>query len=625
MRAACLAALTLAGAVVAGAGEIWVAPNGADTNPGTVDAPLATVHAALRQGREWRRLKAPEAADGVSVVLRGGTYSLYEPVFLRPEDGGMVTAPTRIIAAPGERPVVSGGVRVEDWRKVDDAPAGLPVAARGHVWAAPLPTFNGRLLEFRQLWVNGRKAVRARTPNGDEMERLTGWDRTARRAEIPASLALSEDLRGVEMTLLQAWEIAVLRIKSRAVTGEVARLEFHDPESRVEFEHPWPQPPMPGKDGKNAPFFLSNSLVFLDSPGEWFADQRAGVVYYWPRENEDLARADVVAPALETLVRVAGTLDRPVEHVTIEGIEFAHTTWLRPSLLGHVPLQAGLFMLDAYSLKPKGTPDWRSLDNQAWLGRPPAAIEVSAARDVRVVDCAVRHVAANGIDLQTGVRDSAVEGCVGRDIGINGVMLGSFAEGGFEAHLPYAPADERAVVSGVRVANNFIADCANEDWGGVGIIAGFVRDAAIEHNEIRDTSYTGISLGFGWTRTPNAMRNNRVHANLLQRIATRTADNAGIYTLSNQPGTIVSENVVDQIVMSPYVHDSEHWFYLYTDEGSTFITVRDNWCPAERFLQNATGPGNVWTNNGPQVSATIKAAAGLEPAWRQRRAAELAR
>lgn len=625
MRVACLAALALAGAVVAGAGEIWVAPNGADTNAGTVDAPLATVHAALRQGREWRRLKAPEAAAGVSIVLRGGTYSLYEPIFLRPEDGGTVTAPTRIIAAPGERPVVSGGVRVEGWRKVDDAPAGLPVAARGHVWAAPLPVFNGRLLEFRQLWVNGCKAVRARTPNGDAMERLTGWDRTARRAEIPTNLALPEDVRGVEMTLLQAWEIAVLRLKSRAVTGEVARLEFHDPESRVEFEHPWPQPPMPGKDGKNAPFFLSNSLVFLDSPGEWFADQRSGVVYYWPRDSEDLARVDVVAPALETLVRVAGTLERPVEHVTIEGIEFAHTTWLRPSLLGHVPLQAGLFMLDAYSLKPKGTPDWRSLDNQAWLGRPPAAIEVSAARDVRVIDCAVRHVAANGIDLRTGVRDSAVEGCVGRDIGINGVMLGAFAEGGFEAHLPYAPADERAVVSGVRVANNLIVDCANEDWGGVGIIAGFVRDAAIEHNEVRDTSYTGISLGFGWTRTPNAMRNNRVHANLLQRIATRTADNAGIYTLSHQPGTIVSENVVDQIVMSPYVHDPEHWFYLYTDEGSTFITVRDNWCPAERFLQNATGPGNVWTNNGPQVSATIKAAAGLEPAWRQRRAAELAR
>jgi hypothetical protein len=32
-------------------------------------------------------------------------------------------------------------------------------------------------------------------------------------------------------------------------------------------------------------------------------------------------------------------------------------------------------------------------------------------------------------------------------------------------------------------------------------------------------------------------------------------------------------------------------------------------------LRNANGPGNVWTNNGPQVSETIKNAAGLEPAY----------
>lgn len=612
-------------AAIAHAGEIWVAPTGSDAAAGTRDEPVATVHAALRKGREWRRLKAPEVADGVTIRLRGGEYPLYEPIFLRPEDGGTPTAPTHIEAAAGERPIVTGGVAVSGWRKLNDAPALLPVSARAHVWVAPLPVFNGRTLEFRQLWVNGAKAIRARTPNGDAMERLVSWDRKTRVGGIPASLPVPADLAGVEMTLLQAWEIAVLRLKSRVVDGDVARVQFHDPESRVQFEHPWPPPPMPGKDGKNAPFFLSNSLAFLDEPGEWFADQRAGLLYYWPREGENLAEERVVAPALETLVRVAGTLDRPVQHLTIEGIEFAHTTWLRPSVAGHVPLQAGLFMLDAYSLKPAGTPDWRSLDNQAWLGRPPAAIEIEGARDVRVVGCVVRHAVANGIDLREGVHDSVVEGCVLRDIGINGVMLGAFADGGFEAHLPYNPTDERAPTARVRIANNLIYDCANEDWGGVAIIAGFVRDTAIEHNEVRDTSYTGISLGFGWTRTANAMRNNRVHANFLHHLATRTADNAGIYTLSAQPGTIVSENVVDAIVMSPYVHDADHWFYLYTDEGSSFITVRDNWCPAEKFLQNATGPGNVWTNNGPHVSDAIKARAGLEPAWCERLASELAK
>ena len=68
--------------------------------------------------------------------------------------------------------------------------------------------------------------------------------------------------------------------------------------------------------------------------------------------------------------------------------------------------------------------------------------------------------------------------------------------------------------------------------------------------------------------------------------------------------------------MSPDVHDPEHWFYLYLDEGSSFITVTNNWCPAEKFLANANGPGNIWTNNGPMVSESVRTAAGLEPGFR---------
>lgn len=595
--------------------EIWVAPGGKDTNPGTKEEPLATPGRALRKVRELRRLQDSAITDGGRIILRGGEYALTEPLLIRPEDSGTVTSPTVLIAAPGERPVLTGGVAVTGWEKLTAETPRLPAAARGHVWVAEAPRFNGRLLEFRQLWVNDKKAVRARTPGDGTMERLVAWDRPKREAWIPATTVLPAKLDGVEMVILQMWEIAVLRVKSHRIEGDRAAVTFHEPESRVEFEHPWPQPVIDPKVG-NSPFFLTNALEFLDQPGEWFEDVAAGRVYYWPREGEDLTSARVVVPALETLVQVAGTVDRPVKHMAFEGISFACTTWLRPSLSGHVPLQAGLFMTDAYGLKPPGTPDWRSLDNQAWLGRPPAMVEARGAQHLRFTRCRFECTAANGLNLMEAVQDSTVEGCAFRDIGINGLMVGTLSEGGTEAHLPWNPADERAVCARLRLANNLITDCANEDWGGVALIAGFVRDTAIEHNEIGHTSYTGISLGWGWTRTPNVMRKNTVRANLIHHTATRMSDTAGIYTLSAQPGTIVSENVVRDIVMSPYVHDPEHWFYLYTDEGSSFITVRDNWCPAERFLQNATGPGNLWENNGPQVDAKIKTAAGLDPAFR---------
>jgi len=610
--AGCLA-LLLAGAA-ASAADLWVAPGGSDANPGTRELPLASPATALRRGRELRRLHDSTVADGVRIVLRGGEYALTEPLLVRPEDGGTAASPTVVMAAPGERPELSGGVAVAGWQKLATDPRGLPAAARGHLWVADAPRFNGRALEFRQLWVGGRKAVRARTPGDGTMDRLVAWDRAAREAWIPATTAVPANLDGVELVVLQMWEIAVLRLKSHRVEGDRAAVTFHEPESRIEFEHPWPQPVFSAPGG-NAPFYLANALEFLDEPGEWYADVAAGRVYYWPREGEDLAQASVVAPALETLVQVAGTVDRPVAWVAFEGIGFAYATWLRPSVSGHVPLQAGQYFLDAYGLKPKGTPDWRGLDNQAWLGRPPAAVEVAGAQHVRFTRCRFEHVAADGLDLSAAVQDSAVEGELFRDIGINGLVAGTLAAGGAEAHLPYDPRDERAVCARLRLANNFLIDCANEDWGGVALLAGFVRDTVIEHNEISHTSYTGISLGWGWTRSPNVMRKNVVRANHVHDFATRVSDTAGIYTLSAQPGTVVSENVVSDITMSPYVHDPEHWFYLYTDEGSSFITVRDNWCPEERFLKNANGPGNLWENNGPQVDAKIKAAAGLESAF----------
>lgn len=619
-------ALGLVFALQLTAGEIWVAPDGSDRAAGTREQPLASPAAALRLAREWRRLKNPAADDGIRITLRGGVYALNEPLFVRAEDSGTAIAPTIFTAAPGETPVLSGGVRLAGWRVLaaDEAPR-LPAASRAHVRVADVPWFNGRPLEFRQLWVDGRKAIRARAPNGGDMFRLAAWERSARMAGVPNDLPAITDWRGVEMFLLQAWEIAVLRIRAVERSGDATRMTFHEPESRVQFEHPWPPPPMPGKDGKNAPFLLVNAPELLDERGEWFADAKSERIYYWPRSDDDLDRATVVVPALDQLVRVVGTPDAPVRHVVLEGLTFAHTGWLRPSQQGHVPLQSGFFMVDAYSLKPKGTPDWRSLDNQAWLGRPPAAVSFRSARDVRVSGCRFLHLAANALDFQLGVQNAAAEGNVFRDVGISAVVAGTFGEEGVEAHLPFNPSDEREHTASVRIANNLVRDCANEDWGGVALIAGFVRDTTIAHNDVRDTSYTAISLGWGWTRTANMMRNNLVHANRLERICTRTADNAGIYTLSHQPGTVVSENAVFPITMSPFVHDADHWFYLYTDEGSSFITVRDNWVPEEKFLQNANGPGNVWTNNGPRVSDAIKSAAGLEPAFRARLAAELAR
>jgi hypothetical protein len=595
--------------------EFWVSREGSDQNAGTKEKPLASPGAALRKARELRRLAQAPTNQPVRILLRSGLYPLDSPLLIRPEDSGTEASPTSIEAAPGEHPVLSGGVAVQGWHKPRKKIPRLSADAQKEIWIADAPNFSGRTLAIRQLWVNGQKAVRARTPNGDTLERLVEWDKTNEQVWIPSAVmsSLPADSQ-LEMIVHQQWEIAVLRVKSLSVEGAKARVTFQQPESRIQFEHPWPAPVM--KTNYHAPFFLANAVQFLDQPGEWFQQMPGGEIYFWPRSGEDLTRVKVIAPALENLVQIDGTLDRPVSNVRFEKISFAHTTWLRPSESGHVPLQAGMFMLDAYRLSPKGTAGQRSLENQAWIGRPPAAVSVKGANNISFERCRFEHLASTGLDFVGGTHDDLIEGCTFRDVGGNGFQLGEFQTGGIETHIPYSPADEREICTRERISNSLFTDCAAEDWGCVGIGIGYAREVAIEHNEVSNLPYTGISLGWGWTRATNALGDNRVWANHVHHIGRRLCDLGGIYTLSLQPGTIVSENSIHDIRLSPYVHDSNHWSYVYLDEGSSFITVRDNWCPEPKFMRNANGPGNVWANNGPMVPDTIKDAAGLEPAFK---------
>jgi hypothetical protein len=225
--------------------------------------------------------------------------------------------------------------------------------------------------------------------------------------------------------------------------------------------------------------------------------------------------------------------------------------------------------------------------------------------------CRFVHAAMGGLDLERAVIDTTVEDCEFRDLGGNGLQAGFYGDAGTEVHLPYLPLDERELVSRVMIRRNRVDDTANEDWGGVGLSVGFAREVIVANNEIGRTSYSGISVGWGWTRAPNAMARNVVRGNRIRHFGTRAADTAGIYLLGAQPGSVVEGNVIEAPVFSPWVHDPDHWGYIYLDEGSSFTTVRNNWSPAEKFITNANGPGNVWENNGSMVDAAVREAAGI--------------
>ena len=559
--------------------------------------PDSSLTDAIRKAREIRRTK--QATD-VTIHLAPGTYRLYEPICLRPEDSGLTIE--------GDGAIISGGREINVWNK------------QGKFFTADIPDFNGYPIDFRQLWIDRKKAVRARdVADFEDMHRILTYDKKNKILWVPkASIEKIMKAPYAEMILHEMWCTSNLRIKSLTPHGDSVAVRFHDPEARIQFDHPWPSPMTPNT-GHPSPFYLTNAKELLDQPNEWYHDLRTHRLYYYPQHSESKSSKNVSAvyPVLETLIEVIGTAEHPVRNITIKGVTFSYTTWMRPSVKGHVPLQAGMYLTEAYKLHPQiDRPNNHKLDNQGWLGRADAAVELRHTENISFEGCRFEHLGGSGLDYVIGCKGGRIRDCIFKDIAMNGLVVGSFSPEGQETHLPYQPSDFREVCTGLTIEESEFCDVSNEDWGCVAIAAGYVSGVTIEHNTIHDVSYTGISLGWGWNRDLVCMKNNKVHANLIYDYAKHMYDCAGIYTLGNQPGTIISENVVRDIAKPSYVHDPNHWFYLYTDEGSSNITLRDNWTPSEKFLKNANGPGNVWENNGPQVSDSIKHRAGKKNDYR---------
>ncbi len=599
--------------IVAQSTDIWVSPSGDDKNMGSREAPKKTLHSALRQAREYRRLQK-DLGSQLNIIMEDGVYFLPESILIRPEDSGSKDCPTTIRAASREsRPVLSGGIKVEGWKVLDKTPKGLRVEA-SQVWTAEVPKVSGRDIDFRQLYINGNKALKAcDMENANALHKILAVDKEKQEIRIPApAVKKFQNIDGMEFFIHQMWEVAILGIKDIRIEGKEAVLSFHQPASRLEFEHPWP-PAVIAESG-NSPFRLSGAIEFLDKPGEWFYDKAKRQLYYIPREGENMQQAEAIVPYLETLVQVLGTPDNPVHHVSFEGISFMHSTWMRPSELGYVPLQAGMYLIDAYKLPIDGTPLKANLENQAWIGRQPGAVQLSGVNNTTFERCIFQHLGASGLDYLMASNEDRIEGCIFNDIAGSGIVVGKFSDPGMETHLPYQPKDERELSRRMLIQNNWVYDCASEYWGCVGIIAGYVQDVTVAHNEVCELPYSGISIGWGWIRSANCMKDNKMIANDVHHFGRHNYSCGGLYTLSAQTGTLIAENYVHDIYHPDYVHDKTQGHYIYLDEASSWMTIRDNWCSDAKFGQNQPGM-NLWENNGPQVNDSIRQKAGIQQDW----------
>ena len=557
----------------------YLSPNGADGNPGTETQPFRT----LERARTAVRAVNDNMTEDVTVYLRGGEYSLAAAFVLDQADSGTNGFNVVWRAYPNEKPVLSGGQQITGWTSVG-----------GGIWKAPVGT-----LRFRQLYVNGTRAIRARTPNVGSYYTLTNYDDGGRRLQIPANtLANWQNFSQVEMNLLGKGVVnAYLRLSSFSVSGSSAFVIPQEPERTRLFIRSYPTRE-PGR-----PYYFENAFEFLDSPGEWYLNTSTNEVFYMPRAGENMASVSIVAPRLENIVRIQGTLSNPAHHIQFHGITFEHTTWTLPSTDGYVGDQGGLAATGAI------------LNDEITFyegHRPPGGFHMEAADNIRLERNVLRHLGGAGINLHVGNHNNVIIGNVIEDVSNNGIALDMNLEGN--------PTDTRKISRNNTVRSNYIHDIGKDYYSSIGIVAGYTDGSVIEHNEVHDTPYTGISVGWGWDDVANAARNNLVRYNKVFNVNDTMSDGGGIYTLSRQPGTIIHENHVHDIFRTS-IHGGYIMPGIYLDEGSNLITVRDNVIQnvdgqsgSGAIFQNANGPSNTFSNNSGASSTTI-ANAGLEPAY----------
>jgi len=486
-----------------------------------------SIHHALRQAREWRRTNDPRCEGGITIILQKGRYYMNEPLFLRPEDSGNKESPLVIRGSGTLKSFICGDPRQRHTQL-------WPL--KEQVDSLPLSKYDNGL------------------PNKG-MERIIDFNTTDRTITIPTPPQNVLQTKNLEMVVHQRWAIAILRVKEMKVEGNKTIVSFMEPESRLEFEHPWPQPVIGGDKG-NSSFLLRTT------------EQRDGI---------------------EQLVIVDGA-----NYVRFEGITFDKTCWNRPLHKGHVTLQSGFSLVDAYKLKENpGLPWDEGLENQAWIERPVSAVTVRNAHHVDFYSVLFQNLAATALDFVDNVSDCVVQKCTFGNIGGTAIMGGSFAESPREVHRPYTDLAERC--QRLTIDQNFIVDAATEDWGAVAIALGYVRHCTISKNYVNRVSYSGICVGWGWTPHNTGMENNRIVDNKVIHYARQLYDAGGIYTLSNQPGSIISGNTISAPHPAPYA-TNDRGFRIYLDARTDGFTITGNTTEGRPIRRDEIGDNHPGPN-----------------------------
>lgn len=575
--------------------EFFVSVDGSDENDGTYEQPFKTVLKAKEAVKEASK----DMTGDIVVNIMPGYYYTSETLLFDENDSGknghnVIWKGYNAL----ERPIIGSGTKITGWQKQDNG-----------IYKTTAPEIS----DIRTLYIDGFIGKRAASKYCYKMTGFTElYDGMIMESRNFPKLLKPEN---VETVWELYWLVLHIPLRDAVYEGNEVKLLFD--------MEPWGRNNIKGnKDtmaSEKGMFHLENDLSLLDEYGEWYFDKDTKEIYYFPFPKENMETVEVYASDLETLIKIGGSTNvSRIENITFKNISFRHSDYVSANTEGIIANQDNQFVTSETGSDLGGN-------------ITPAQIQINNAKNINFMGCEFKNMGSGAISMINSVSDCKVIGNIFSDLGGSSIIMGSFN------HKNEMPEGVDRTMN-IDFSNNVIRRTSANVKGSCGISVYYTNSVNILHNDIKETPYSGVTVGWGWgAEDIVATGNHNISYNKVEDVMQITTDGGHIYTLGPLRDTNITGNYcidsrdanggiyLDQgtayvNVTDNVIRDTTLWFNARANAGLFKITADNNYTD---FKNENIGPDAVVTNthvynhnNIPEEAQKIMDNAGLEPQYK---------